>query len=499
MKINASYIFNILAVLIVAVSIYIFVEFKNTKSSIVKTYNDENLEYVKNFTKNLSESILKNIDADIYSTLNEDRELLLRLEEQFQFFITQRYKYLYLLDRTEDYKYRFLIDGSKNIEDKSEFLEPYIPINIEKFNEVYESKESAFFTHEGIESLRMTFLAPIVIEERVNAILVVDFSMDSYKKIKKRLEHFNDTFKIVIIFTTVMFIIIIWFASMDRRREREKEKAFIALKRKSSELKDESEKVHELNRTLESRVEEELEKNRQKDKRLMDQSRLAQMGEMLSMIAHQWRQPLSAISATSSSLELKATLGKSDDVTVKRLSSKISEYAQHLSQTINDFRDFFKSDKEMSNSSFCEVINSCLNIVEDSVKSQNIRILKDLDNSAIFKMYSSELKQVILNLIKNAEDILLENKIIDPYIKIVTYEDDSSHILEISDNAGGVPEDIIDKIFDPYFSTKLEKNGTGLGLYMSKSIIEDHCHGRLSVSNGSQGAVFKIELFTNKD
>ncbi len=101
---------------------------------------------------------------------------------------------------------------------------------------------------------------------------------------------------------------------------------------------------------------------------------------------------------------------------------------------------------------------------------------------------------VILNIIKNAEDILIEKEVKTPYIKIITYSKDDEEILEIHDNGGGVPEDIIQNIFNPYFSTKLEKNGTGLGLYMSKTIIEEHCGGKLSVSNNENGAVFKIVL-----
>ncbi len=496
MKIKASYIFNILALVIVALSIFIYIEFNKTKKSIAKTYNNESVEYVNQFAQNIGEMILKNIDEDIYDHLKNNNTLSLKLEEYLQLFITNRYKYIYLLDRESfsTNEYRFLIDGSKNIEEKSEFGELYTPLEIEKFNSLYESKESTFFTHDGVESLWMTFLYPIVINDKVEAILVVDFSMKDYEQILDSLEYFNNTFTKVILFFIAIFFIIVWFSSMDRRREKEKKQAFYNLKLKSEELREESKKVHKLNSTLEVRVKEELEKNRVKDKQMLEQSRLAQMGEMLSMIAHQWRQPLAAIGSTSASLELKATLGKNDKDTVIKLSSKISEYAQHLSQTIDDFRDFFKTNKKEVESSYCEMIDSILNIVEVSIRNQNIKIIKELNSPERFTTFPNEVKQVILNLMKNAEDIILEKKIEDAYIKITTYMDGTLHILEISDNAGGVPEDIICKIFDPYFSTKLEKNGTGLGLYMSKSIIEEHCSGRLSLSNSDVGAVFKIEL-----
>jgi signal transduction histidine kinase len=244
------------------------------------------------------------------------------------------------------------------------------------------------------------------------------------------------------------------------------------------------------NRRLEERVAKEVEKNRQKDQQLIQQSRLAQMGEMISMIAHQWRQPLSSISSASAAIKLKVMLGKLDKEKAIELSDNISRYSQHLSVTIDDFRDFFKSNKEKTKTNYTELLESVLGIVEISINNKNIKIEKDYNSDIIFKTYTNELKQVVLNLIKNAEDILIEREIKDPVIKIKT----DGKILEICDNGGGVPEEIIAKIFDPYFSTKLDKNGTGLGLYMSKTIMEEHCEGKLDVKNKPEGACFTIVL-----
>ncbi len=249
-----------------------------------------------------------------------------------------------------------------------------------------------------------------------------------------------------------------------------------------------------VNNSLVDKVKEEVQKNRDKDQKLQQQSRLAQMGEMLSMIAHQWRQPLAAISSTSAGLELKAELDKADKTIVLKSVKKISMYSQHLSATIDDFRDFFKSNKEQGESSYNSMINSVLAIVQASIESKNISLIFELSSQRMFTTYPNELKQGILNLIKNAEDALLEKEIKNAYIKITTYSDRDQEVLEISDNAGGVPKDIIDNIFDPYFSTKLEKNGTGLGLYMCKTIVEDHCAGKLSVKNDENGAVFQVTL-----
>jgi len=249
-----------------------------------------------------------------------------------------------------------------------------------------------------------------------------------------------------------------------------------------------------LNASLEKKVQEAVQEMKDKERVLYQQSRLAQMGEMMSMIAHQWRQPLSAISATSIGLNLKAQLNKADKKLIETATNNISEYSQHLSQTIDDFRDFFKPTKEKKFVNFNELIKSALNIVEVSLKNRNIEVLQELDESDLFESYPNELKQVILNLIKNAEDALIENKIKNPVIKISTCQDGSKHILKVSDNGGGISEDIIDNIFDPYFSTKKDKNGTGLGLYMSKTIIQDHCKGSLEVVNSAEGAIFTITI-----
>ncbi len=244
------------------------------------------------------------------------------------------------------------------------------------------------------------------------------------------------------------------------------------------------------NELLTIKVQEEIAKNIATKEMMQQQSRLAQMGEMLSMIAHQWRQPLSAITAASGSITLKARLNKLDKETSIELSNKITEFSQYLSTTIDDFRDFFKSNKLKSETDFNKLVKGVLSIVESSIRSNGVKIVTNIRTDARFITYENELKQVLLNIIKNAEDALMENNKENPEITIEAYD----NVLSISDNAGGIPEDIIDKIFDPYFSTKTKKDGTGLGLYMSKIIIEDHCDGKLSVENDEVGAKFKITL-----
>ena len=258
-------------------------------------------------------------------------------------------------------------------------------------------------------------------------------------------------------------------------------------------------KMLELNETLEDRIRYEVQKNREKEQQLIEQSRLAQMGKMISMIAHQWRQPLNAISFHSSGLELKAQLGTLDMETIVELSQKISSNTQHLSQTIDDFRNFFKPEKTEVQTSLTQIIEAVLKIVGSSIEAQKIKIIEKLEAKSSFYSYPNELQQVILNILQNAEDALIENNIKDPYIKIDTYCENLNYILTIKDNGGGIPDTIIKDIFNPYFSTKLEKDGTGLGLYMSKIIVEEHCAGKMSVQNDEDGAIFTLRLHSLKE
>ena len=266
--------------------------------------------------------------------------------------------------------------------------------------------------------------------------------------------------------------------------------------KKEIQLSEEAHKkeIEAWNTNLESLVQTEVENNMLKDRQMLHQSRLAQMGEMISMIAHQWRQPLSAISASSSLLNLNAQLNKLDKESASKISKDISNYAQHLSATIDDFRDFFQRDKMKEATNYTYLIKSVLSIIKNSLDSHQIEVREDLNSLNSFLAYKNELKQVIINILKNAQDVLVDNKIVNPYISLKSYQSEDAYVLEILDNGGGISEDIIDDIFDPYFSTKLAKNGTGLGLYMSKTIVEEHCGGKLSCFNKDDGVCFRMEI-----
>ncbi len=228
---------------------------------------------------------------------------------------------------------------------------------------------------------------------------------------------------------------------------------------------------------------------------LIEQSKSAAMGEMISMIAHQWRQPLQAVSILIQKLPLtKMIEGEISDELLEQVVQKIGIQLDYMSKTIDDFRDFFLPDKPKESVEISTVINKALDFVSFLLKKDSISINLDIKTDKKFVVHVNELIQVLINLFKNAHDVMNERKIENKEINILVFEKNNCLIIEIEDNAGGVEKENINKIFKPYFSTKNNKNGTGLGLYMCKTIIEKYSNGKISVSNSKKGAIFKIEL-----
>ncbi|WP_294953580.1 ATP-binding protein [Sulfurovum sp.] len=270
------------------------------------------------------------------------------------------------------------------------------------------------------------------------------------------------------------------------KKTRELQAQTLALEQKTMELQS-------LNATLEERIQKKIEENREQEKMLFRQARYAQMGEMISMIAHQWRQPLNAISASAAIMQLKLEREDPQNIFFKEKVARIGDYVQHLSSTIDDFRNFFRLDRKKEEREFPEIIDNALSLVKNALEEKNIVLATHYQCTAcLIYTYPNEILHVILNLLKNAEDALLMNKISEPKIMIRTMSEQGRVVFEIEDNAGGIGKDIMEKIFDPYFTTKGHSDGTGLGLYMSKVIIEEHCQGKIEVENGARGAIFRL-------
>jgi len=266
----------------------------------------------------------------------------------------------------------------------------------------------------------------------------------------------------------------------------------LELKSKTIELEKAKSELSQLNTTLIYEVELQVEANKQQQLMMIHQNRLAQMGEMISMIAHQWRQPLNTLAILTQTIVLKYKRGKLNDTIVDSFKENSKKQIHQMSNTIDDFRDFFKPEKVKTDFCINRVVFHVIDILKPAFEINNIDIKFEEEAEFNIVGYPNELGQAILNIISNAKDALLDNKVEGGKINIILEQVDNSIVLSIGDNAGGISDEIIAKIFDPYFSTKLEKNGTGLGLYMTKMIIEEHIGGVLSVKNDDNGAIFKI-------
>ncbi len=258
--------------------------------------------------------------------------------------------------------------------------------------------------------------------------------------------------------------------------------------------------LKKMNKELYEKIEIEIQKNEEKNRLSIQQSRMASMGEMLENIAHQWRQPLSTISISASAMKLKKELGILSSEDMDDSIKHIETATDYLSNTIEDFRNFFSKDKTASIIDIRETINKAFDLINPTFSKNEITVIRDIQNIS-FTSYQNELIQALMNILINAKDAL-ENKESERLISIKVKKIRDKVSISIKDNAGGIPEDIIDKIFEPYFTTKHQTQGTGIGLFMSKTIIEKHLNGKLQVKNTSfkfndkiyKGALFKIIL-----
>ncbi len=234
----------------------------------------------------------------------------------------------------------------------------------------------------------------------------------------------------------------------------------------------------------------------QKDQLLSTQSKQAVMGEMIEMIAHQWRQPLSTVTLSVSNLQVKKLLGDEiDDAALDKALEDISDTVVYLSSTIDDFQTYFRPIKELSDIEVHELIQKAINFVLPRLKSTKIYI--EIDNAnekeIHLKTYLNELIQIILNIVNNAIDALVIANIQNPHITISVEEKIDSIVIIIKDNAGGIKVEDIGRIFEPYYSTK-GKNGTGLGLYMSQMLVQKQFNGNIDVKSSSKGSFFSVEI-----
>ena len=250
-----------------------------------------------------------------------------------------------------------------------------------------------------------------------------------------------------------------------------------------------NEELDEYKNHLELKVEEEIKKREEKEKMLLQQSKLASMGEMMDAVAHQWKQPINIINMQVDMINYDYEDGLINQEYIDEFQNKVSSQVKHMTSTLNEFRSFFRPNKEVSEFNTKNMIDKVLLLVKDEFVKNRIKItINDIGNFNLIGV-ENEFKHLVLNIINNSKDAFNEHNTKNREIKINLLNDDTSNTIEIIDNAGGIPEHVIEDIFKANITTKEEGKGTGIGLYMSSQIAQKH-NGSLTVNNIENGAKF---------
>jgi signal transduction histidine kinase len=256
-----------------------------------------------------------------------------------------------------------------------------------------------------------------------------------------------------------------------------------------------------INENLELKVKNEVDKNIKQEMELFKKAKLAAVGDMIGNIAHQWRQPLAVMSAIASAIQVKHEFNILEPESIKDDMNTIIIKTQYLSETVETFRNYLKEEKEKKKTNLQDRLNMAISITKTALEDNNIKLINNIKEIEPIEivMVPGELTEVLINIINNAKDILLEKKTKEPWVKVLLEKQDKEVIISIEDNGGGIPENIMPKIFDQYFTTKDDSTGTGLGLHMSKKIIEESLNGKLWIENTQNGAKFFITLPLSKN
>ncbi|MEA3228791.1 MAG: HAMP domain-containing sensor histidine kinase, partial [Campylobacterota bacterium] len=382
-----------------------------------------------------------------------------------------------------DYKEEHIIQNIKRV----------APIKTQIYKKMKQDKQFSLYTVYKEHSVVISFYPIKNIKDKKTVVWLVSYNKDDF---------IDMTLKMNLILQIVSFFVLLILSYFLYRIINQKEILNLEVRAKTQKLEASESKLKLLNETLEEKINKEVQKNQEKDRLLFQQSKMASMGEMIGNIAHQWRQPIAIISMWANNIIADVDMEEIDDKNLKNYAHKINEQTMHLSQTIDDFRNFFSPNKEKATFILNNSIDKTMNLLIASFKTHNIEVIKNIEDIEINSL-ENELTQAILNIIKNAKDILTTlDKKQKKLIFINAYQKDNNVIIEIIDNAGGVPEEIIDKIFEPYFTTKHKSQGTGIGLYMTESIVSKHLNGTIVVENIEyehqnihyKGAKFTISL-----
>jgi len=306
----------------------------------------------------------------------------------------------------------------------------------------------------------------------------------SESRLHYQISLYKGEFLFLFIFLTLLFSYLYMMIRSNRLKDKE-----LLLRHKELER---------FNHSLQTKIHDEVQKNRLKDEQIFSQSKMAQLGEMINMMAYQWKQPLAGISAASININLKAQLGEINPEELHKQTETIASFVRSISRTIDDFRNFFKPNQEQRTTTFPTIATDVLTLMGEQLKSENITLIEEYGTHEEFENCPSELRQVVLNIINNIRDLLITQQIKEPRITIKNYESPTKHILEISGNAQGVTDEFLAHLFDPYSDTNKLQSSAALGLHVARGIIEKYCNGSLKVSNPDHSILFTIKLYKEK-
>ncbi|RXI46722.1 hypothetical protein CRU99_03060 [Malaciobacter mytili] len=380
-----------------------------------------------------------------------------------------------LLKRENFYKKR---NEEKNIIKQYESsLKSFIEDSIK--NKDNFSFEMQIFTEDGQHFHKIvTFLELFNIQKEKIGYFVVYQNNNELNDIEKQL---NENY---LIFSLIYFLILAYILKEVSTKKQLEEKVFFKTK-----------ELNELNQSLENRIQEEVEKSLKQEEQLYQYEKMAQMGEMIGNIAHQWRQPLTAISVASSGLKLADELNILDKHEIKNYANVIIKNTNYLSNTIDIFRDYTFKNSNIKDVIIQDLIYETIDILSATLKNEKIKLITDITDELIIKnLLANDLIQAIINIVNNAKDALLINKIEAPWIKISLLKKEKFFTIIIEDNANGIEKEIMPKIFDPYFTTKHQAQGVGLGLHLTRKAIVNRLKGSLEVNNSINGAIFYINI-----
>ena len=469
-------VFLLIAFVILGSSMVLYFYFEHAKKNIHDMIFHRMLNEISSISENLKNDILKRcpFNVDCYEYLKTHPKVQKEIQSHFSLLSTHNIKFIYLLGVEKNNKLVFLADGSKT--DRGEFGEIFEPL----YKEKYMKLKPHYFFQRRTTGLYLTYITPITENKKLRALIVVDVPYNFLKFVNSILNDLNTHIYIIMAFSFIFVLILFYFAYYDYKREIEKEKLL--------------EQLRKANEELEENVRKKVEEIRKKDVLILHQSKLASLGEMLTMIAHQWRQPLNSLSTAAVTLLVKNEMGSFDKKECLDFAKFVENQTQKLSEIIDDFMNLSKPTKEKEEFYLKEIIDDVLKLVEVQLKNHGITLEVDIKNNLKIKNYKKELSHVLINLITNARDALDMSKNEKKIIKIYTEEDEKYIKIIVEDNGGGIPEKIKDRIFEPYFTTKSPAKGTGIGLYMSKKIVEERLNGELYFENTTDGVRFIVKL-----